>query len=90
MLTARNMRCIAPINSAKPYVTNYIETALQGSVSTKILRCVVLMISNVESNVAHDIKITSYTFLPLTIEVDIQHVQIGILSTDLGKLHTCR
>ena len=84
------MRCITPINPDKPYVANIIETVLQGSVSTEVLIRIILMISNVESNMAHDIKITSYAFLLLTIKVDIQYVQIGILPTDLGKLHTCR
>ncbi len=82
------MRCIAPINAAESYVANIIEMVLQVSVSTKILIHVVLMTSNVESNVDHNIKIAVYFCLELTIKVDILYAQIYMLSTDLGKLPT--
>ncbi len=82
------MRYIAPINAAESYVANFIELVLQVSLSTKILIHVVLMTSNVESNVDHNIKIAVYAFLQLTIKVHILYAQIYILSTNLGKLPT--
>ena len=68
------MRCVAPINTAKSYVANIIEMVLQVSLSTKILIRVVLMISDVESNADHNIKITLYTLLLFPIKVDILYV----------------